>query len=351
MKQILFSICIPTYNGEDTIITTIMSIINQYNGEFNIVICDDNSSDNTYNILSELSRNYKYIKILRNNINTGMDANFLKAAQNGNGRYIWLFGQDDILIPGAINKITNILNNNKDIGIVYINYSQYDHYFEKTICKSFLEQQLIDKKYKYLLSEDIKFTNSTEYFKVLDSLPSFLPAIIMKKQYWDNPEYEKFKGTAYIQVGNMLLNMNKGSIYVVPKVYIKGRIPNDRWQSDGNKHFEILTGALKMLTVVYNDKRNPMPANIYNFHKRRYILNYFFLVFHCKKIGLNPNANHISLLKYIFSKNVILYKLYILPILKMPLFIMKIIGIPLITIKRISIYFLKKSNIHIAYNS
>ena len=348
MKEKLLSICMPVFNGEKVIKETLGSIIRQYNGKFEIVLCDDNSEDSTYAILEEFGIIYDFIRIYKNDENLGMDENFQKTVLSAKGKYIWLFGQDDLLQPGAVDKVIAVLEKYPDVGIIYINYSQYTHDFNNVLCASALSRQLVNKKKQDIISEDIYFKNSVDYFKIFDSLPSFLPATVMRRTYWDSSKLNRFKGTCYVQVGNMLLSMNKGSIYIIVEPLIKGRIPLNQWQMDGNKHFEIFTGALKMLTIVYRDRRNPIPLKIYRLHKKRYLLNFFFLTWHCKKMGLTTDFNHLKMIKFIYGRGHV-YSFYFRTIFLMPVFLMNVIGIPLTVGKICSLFLLTKLNIHLGY--
>ena len=50
-KEILISIIVPTYNRKELVIKLIDSLSNQKNKNFEIIVIDDGSTDDTYNIL------------------------------------------------------------------------------------------------------------------------------------------------------------------------------------------------------------------------------------------------------------------------------------------------------------
>ena len=64
--QPLISICIPTYNGASTIEKTLNEIIPQLNSNFEIVISDDVSTDETVNMVEKIQLSCEYIKIFKN---------------------------------------------------------------------------------------------------------------------------------------------------------------------------------------------------------------------------------------------------------------------------------------------
>ena len=71
------SVVITTYNQEDYIEEALLSVINQeYDGEIEILVGDDCSTDNTANIIKNLTDKYpNIIKPMYNKINVGMSQN------------------------------------------------------------------------------------------------------------------------------------------------------------------------------------------------------------------------------------------------------------------------------------
>jgi GT2 family glycosyltransferase len=69
------------------------------------------------------------IKFLKNDNNLGHGRNFLKAVSIANGKYVWTLGNDDLLVPHAIEKILNLLKLNTHIDFFFINsYNLHSKY-------------------------------------------------------------------------------------------------------------------------------------------------------------------------------------------------------------------------------
>ena len=66
------SVLIPTYNVELYIKEAVESILNQTYNNLEIIIVDDASTDNTYQILEQLSKTDDRIRLFRNNVNFGL---------------------------------------------------------------------------------------------------------------------------------------------------------------------------------------------------------------------------------------------------------------------------------------
>ena len=96
MEKQLISIAMTTYNGEAFLQAQLDSILSQSYKEFELVICDDNSSDKTWAILFEYEKKDKRVRIFRNEQNIGFVKNFEKAVSLCTGDYIALSDQDDI---------------------------------------------------------------------------------------------------------------------------------------------------------------------------------------------------------------------------------------------------------------
>lgn len=89
------SIVLATFNGEKYIREQLISLSKQTVQAFEIIICDDLSSDNTISIIKEFSSALP-IKLFVNNFNLGVNKNFEKAIEICCGDFIAICDQDDI---------------------------------------------------------------------------------------------------------------------------------------------------------------------------------------------------------------------------------------------------------------
>ena len=328
----IISICIPTFNGGTFYYSTLDSIVPYLSEEIELVISDDCSTDGTYECSAEFMKNCSHIKLYKNKQNLGMDRNFEKVAQLAAGKYIWFCGQDDYLGYLVIRKILMILKSN-NISILNINFSQYNHDMSRCLMESFFERASFQKYKEYEMQELLLFKSPEDYFKVFTQPPSFLPSVVMLKNFWQEDNGKIFYGTHFIQVGLLLLNMHKGIIGAFTEPLIKGRIPDDQWQANGSKLFSIMCGDIlaKKLAFTMNNK---LPVKIYYRDVFRFTLNYPFLLLHCKTNGLNKVSDSLLVLNKIYGRGLIFY-LYILPLTKLPLIILETILLPLKYIKRL----------------
>jgi glycosyltransferase involved in cell wall biosynthesis len=98
----MISIAMATYNGAQHIREQIDSILNQTIQDFELVICDDCSQDDTLSIIKHYAEQDKRIHVYENENNIGYKQNFEKVISYCNGKYIALSDQDDIWMPNHI---------------------------------------------------------------------------------------------------------------------------------------------------------------------------------------------------------------------------------------------------------
>jgi glycosyltransferase involved in cell wall biosynthesis len=116
----ILTFCIPTYNRETELIGAIKSIISSilnykdnHSYNFEIIVSDNCSTDQTIlyldNFIAENKFKNIYILKFRNSDNIGPSSNLISCSKLANGKYIWFFSDDDIMmIDGVHNIITDL---------------------------------------------------------------------------------------------------------------------------------------------------------------------------------------------------------------------------------------------------
>lgn len=100
----LVSIIVPAYNAEKTITETIESILRQTYINFELILVNDGSTDNTLAIMQEISKKDVRIKIL-DKVNTGLEDSRFYAVERSEGKYIQYIDADDTMQPEAIERL------------------------------------------------------------------------------------------------------------------------------------------------------------------------------------------------------------------------------------------------------
>jgi glycosyltransferase involved in cell wall biosynthesis len=116
MNKPLVSIIMPVYNAESYIKEAIQSILNQTFTDFEFIIIDDGSTDNSLKIIKSFKDNR--IKIIKNKGNLGLIKTLNKGINLAQGRYIARMDADDIAMPERLEKQMAFLKENPDYGLV-----------------------------------------------------------------------------------------------------------------------------------------------------------------------------------------------------------------------------------------
>ena len=96
-EYIFLSICLPVYNMEKYIESSLLSLIHQTFQFFEIIIINDNSNDGTLNLVKQMQNTDKRIKLVNHSKNLGVYASRADSIFNSKGKYILLMDPDDII--------------------------------------------------------------------------------------------------------------------------------------------------------------------------------------------------------------------------------------------------------------
>lgn len=109
-SEIYFSICIPNFNYGSYIGRTIDSVLNQSYQNFEIVIVDNASTDNSWDVITFYENRDNRIKAFRNEYNVGFAPNLDRAALKASYDFIIMLSSDDIMHSNALETYATILN-------------------------------------------------------------------------------------------------------------------------------------------------------------------------------------------------------------------------------------------------
>ncbi|TDL93396.1 glycosyltransferase family 2 protein [Macrococcus brunensis] len=143
----LVSVIIPTFNVEHDIIKCVESILNQSYKNVEIIIVDDASTDQTYQLVNQKYADHPQIKIFQNEINSKAAFTRNKAIEHAEGKYIAVQDADDYSDQSRLEKQIDFLETNPTYDFVGSNAYSYD---EKGIWKKthLLENPVLSDFYK-----------------------------------------------------------------------------------------------------------------------------------------------------------------------------------------------------------
>lgn len=113
-KKPLVSVVMPVYNAGRFLSESVKSILAQTYRDFEFIIVDDASEDSSWQIIQDLARKNKQIKIHRNPQNLGVSETVKKAISLAKGEFLARMDADDIALPQRIERQVDYLINHKE---------------------------------------------------------------------------------------------------------------------------------------------------------------------------------------------------------------------------------------------
>ena len=186
------SIICPVYNAEKTVVLSIESIINQDYKEWELIIVDDGSIDNTGNICDNFASRDKRIRIIHQK-NKGQSTARLNGINAASGDYILFLDSDDKYVPNALEAIGNTLA--KDLKMVVYN--------------AYAVQEDGSKKLIYNFDDAKESTPVVDFF--LKRRISYFWSICFKRELFNLPHevLDKFCSLSYSEDLYLIYNIVK----------------------------------------------------------------------------------------------------------------------------------------------
>jgi glycosyltransferase involved in cell wall biosynthesis len=125
MQEPLISIILPVYNRLDYLTQAINSVLNQTYQNWELIIADDASDDNTKEFFNRYDR-VSNIKVYSNPQNLGLFSNLNQAIKRSQGQYILLLCTDDFLLPECLQTSLSLSEAYRDAGLVLSAFKSVD---------------------------------------------------------------------------------------------------------------------------------------------------------------------------------------------------------------------------------
>ncbi len=108
--QPLLSIAIPGYNRPEQLWRTLDALVDQIEPAFadrvEVIVTDDRSTDRmATEVAHQFARDHSFIGFRRNEHNIGLERNLIRCSEPCRGTYLWVFGNDDLIGPEALDVI------------------------------------------------------------------------------------------------------------------------------------------------------------------------------------------------------------------------------------------------------
>jgi glycosyltransferase involved in cell wall biosynthesis len=212
----LLTIAIPTYNRASCLDLGLSRIFKQLHRDeppVEILISNNHCTDETDTIVQKYISSGYDITYIKNDENIGSDRNILQCFNRARGKYVWIMGDDDILLDGALGHILCILGTG-DYGLIFLNsYGFATDYIA--------EQPRIHLKGHKVYSNVDKFIRKANY------LMAFISVNIVNKKLVDKDELDQFVDTNLVHLGWILSALfNAGENVIVNEYSVAARMYN-----------------------------------------------------------------------------------------------------------------------------
>ena len=213
MKRTTITIVIPVYNVENVVSETLLSVKKQKSSPDEVIIIDDGSTDNSFNIINNF-KNLRGWKILQTeNQGLGLTRNFGRSFAKS--EYIYFLDSDDIINDNLIEHMREIINQYNKPDMILFSGETFD------------DNSRNHKK------PNLKFTLRGQFFhnsklitkltKKKETLPQ-ASRYITKLKTWSNNQLNYPKGIAEDEAMFLpLISLSKNTV-VIPEVYYKYRV-------------------------------------------------------------------------------------------------------------------------------
>ena len=213
----ILTIAIPTYNRRKTLEKTLNSVLSQITNEVELIVSDNASTDDTKIYMNKVLENHPYVKFFQNNINLGSDENFKLCMERATGKFVLILSDDDYLLDESISNILNIIKNNKNLSLIFLNSKGFVH---------------SDNKYSLTnsrINENVSILtdNKNLLLKLVGSALLFISTTVYNKTLYkmiDHPQ--NFVGTSFwhTYVSFFVASLEKYNIYICGKPCIAARL-------------------------------------------------------------------------------------------------------------------------------
>ena len=214
--QIVLTIGIPTYNGSLTIEKTLKSIVPQLTPQIEILISDNCSEDETESIIRKYTKTYKNVNYIRNSQNIGFDRNVDALMNKSSGGMVWILGDDDYLMDGAVENVLKIIDSNPNVEIIFAN------------CPHDIKLDELDNGLCF---------SGNDFFKKTKFKNGFISTNIFSKKLWATVDVSKYFDSGWIHIGFLIEALQRSASYVTSYYsvdYIRSEAIEMRWGGNGS---------------------------------------------------------------------------------------------------------------------
>ncbi|MEW9624248.1 glycosyltransferase family 2 protein [Rhodanobacter geophilus] len=218
------SICIATLNRGAFIGETLDTIVCQLHDDVEVVIVDGASKDNTAEIVGRYAESDPRVRYIRLPVNSGVDQDYDKAVDHAHGEYCWLMTDDDLLRPGAIDRVLAALDGRVELVVINTEVRTVDF---GAALRNALVAKHVDTEYAPEDADRLLVDTAHAL--------SFIGCVVMLRSFWQSRDRASYYGSLFIHVG-VIFQGRTPRTRLIAEPLISIRYGNAMWTPRG---FEI----------------------------------------------------------------------------------------------------------------
>lgn len=119
MSEPLVSILIPVYNRKNIVSRAIDSALAQTYRNIEIIVCDNASTDGTWDVLQKYAKQDERVKVFRSEINVGPVRNWKECLKHTSGEYVKYLWSDDAILPTFVETMLRPMQSDPRVGFAW----------------------------------------------------------------------------------------------------------------------------------------------------------------------------------------------------------------------------------------
>lgn len=241
--ELLLTIAIPTFNRSKYLDRSLSHISeqlfnNNIDQQVEIIVSDNASTDDTTDTVNRYIDKGLKIRYFKNRRNEGSEYNVFQCYKEATGKFVLIFGDDDILINDAIHKILCLIRSEGEIGVVFLR------------AYGFITDYLSELP-PFTNDGYVKYSESLDFIKKISYNVTFASSNVVNRSYFEKDKMIKYDGTNLMHAAITLdiILRCPNNIYV-NEILLAGQADN----SGGYNFFETFTNNLfKIYKEVVNE--------------------------------------------------------------------------------------------------
>jgi glycosyltransferase involved in cell wall biosynthesis len=220
------SICLATRNRRAFIGETLDGILAQLVPGVEVIVVDGASTDGTATLLAAYASRHSALRCHLEQTNSGVDGDYDKAVLYASGRHCWLMTDDDVLTPGAVDRVLSCLDEDPELLVV-----------DSEVRTADLGELLAPRRLRFSGERRYGRGDGDRLLEDLGDALSFIGCVVVKRDVWMARDRARFYGSLFVHVG-VLFQAPLDSVRALGEPLIRIRYGNAGWSA---RAFEIWT--------------------------------------------------------------------------------------------------------------